>query len=68
MNIFKKVLDKITKAVTKRNPTPADFRRGVRKHKIIGYLLDKNSKHVGTFHGGITPIKRRFKGVSRGGK
>ena len=69
MNIFEQVLAKLTKAITKRNPTPADFRRGARKHRIVGFLSDKNSKHVGSFRGGITPMKQRFKGVSKtGGK
>lgn len=69
MNILQQLLDKFQKVFKPTKPTPADFRRGVRKHKIIGFSFDKNSKHVGNFRGGITPMKRRFKGVSRtGGK
>ena len=45
-------------------PTPADFRRGKRPLRIVGYLKDPNSKHAGSFKGKITPMKRRFKGVS----
>jgi hypothetical protein len=49
-----------------RKPTPADFRRGVRKTRnIVGYSIDHNSKNIGQFMGGIVPFKRRFKGVSR---
>lgn len=58
-DFFGKAFKKITK------PTPADFRRGIRKHRIFGYSVDKNSAHVGTFKGKITPMKRRFSGVSR---
>ena len=49
-----------------RKPTPADFRRGVRKVRhVAGYSVDMNSGPRGFFMGGITPMKRRFKGVSR---
>jgi hypothetical protein len=48
--------------------TPADFRRGVRKHNVIGYSIDRNSANRGLFMGGIVPMKRRFKGVSRTAK
>jgi hypothetical protein len=58
VNLFKKS----TRIILR--PTPADFRRGVRKHRIIGYLQDPNSKQVGIFKGKITPMRRRFKGVS----
>jgi hypothetical protein len=47
-------------------PTPADFRRGVRKTRnIVGMSIDLNSKNRGLFMGNIVPMKRRFKGVSR---
>ena len=52
-----------------RKPTPADFRRGVRKvRNVIGYNPDTNSGPRGVFMGDITPMKRRFKGVSRTAK
>jgi len=46
---------------------PADFRRGTARqpHHIIGSKPDLNSKNRGQFIGGIVPMKRRFKGVSR---
>ena len=47
---------------------PSDFRRGKQPVRILGYSPDHNSKHIGTFKGGIVPMKRRFKGVSRKGK
>lgn len=63
MNLFDLFSNAFRKITAK--PTPADFRRGVRKHRIYGYSVDKNSAHVGTFKGSITPMKRRFSGVSR---
>ena len=52
-----------------KRPTPADFRRGVRKTRnIVSYSIDHNSANRGLFMGGITPFKRRFKGVSRTAK
>lgn len=63
MNLFDLFSNAFRKITAK--PTPADFRRGVRKHRIVGYLKDFNSKHPGMFKGGITPIRNRFKGVSR---
>lgn len=69
MNIFswlRKTLQGF-EGVASSKPTPADFRRGVRKRgiHIFGFSIDHNSKHVGSFKGSVTPIKRRFKGVSR---
>lgn len=61
----------MTKAITKMsNPgvSPAKFRRGVRRSRItriVGISKDTNAWHVGTFRGGITPMRRRFNGVSR---
>ena len=49
----------------KINPTPAQFRRGYRKVHFFASAPDPNSKHVGSFGGKITPIRRRFHGVSR---
>lgn len=69
MNIFSWFKKAAVEAFINSKPTPADFRRGVRKPKhIFGYLIDHNSRHIGSFKGGITPIKRRFKGVSRTAK
>ena len=71
MNIFDFfTLQGITAFFTRtsaRRPSPADFRRGKTKaaRRILGILPDPNSKHIGTFTGGIVPMKRRFKGVSR---
>jgi len=46
-----------------KKPTPADFRRGKTRYGVR--ISDPNSKHIGKFKGGITPMKQRFKGVSR---
>jgi hypothetical protein len=62
MNILEHLIKKFTRP---QKLTPAEFRRGVRKHRVIGYSIDKNLKHDGTFKGSITPMRRRFKGVSR---
>jgi len=45
-------------------PSPAEFRRRKVKNSI-GFSVDRNSQHIGNFSGDITPMKRRFKGVSR---
>lgn len=68
MNLLELLSDAYKKIVRPTKPTPADFRRGIRKHRVFGYSVDKNSKHDGTFKGSITPMRRRFKGVSRTGK
>ena len=69
MNILEKINNAWNKLFKVNNkPTPADFRRGVRKHRVIGYSVDVNSKNRGLFMGGIVPMKRRFKGVSRTAK
>jgi len=64
MNLLDFFSNQIKKIMKSTKPTPADFRRG-RKHRVVGYSIDKYSKHAGTFRGSITPMKRRFKGVSR---
>ena len=64
-NLFDDVAQWWKSLKTSNKPTPADFRRGVRKHRVIGYSVDVNSKNRGLFMGGIVPMKRRFKGVSR---
>ena len=66
MNLFELFSNAFRKITAK--PTPADFRRGVRKHRIVGYSIDPNSKNPGMFKGGITPMRNRFKGVSRTAK
>jgi len=69
LNIIDSMSDFIKKLFApKRKPSPADFRRGVRKHRVIGYSVDVNSKNRGQFMGDIVPMKRRFKGVSRTAK
>ena len=67
MNIFDEINNAWNKLFKRNNkPTPADFRRrGVPKHSVIGYSVDTNSANRGLFMGGIVPMKRRFKGVSR---
>ncbi len=64
MNILEFFKTLYTKPNRLVNPTPAEFRRGKRTLRIVGYLKDMNSKHAGTFKGKVTPMKRRFKGVS----
>ena len=44
-------------------PTPAQFRRG--KIRVGQHKPDPNSRHIGKFGDKITPMKRRFHGVSR---
>lgn len=47
--------------------SPATFRRGARKFTghVIGLSIDRNSRNAGNFNGKITPMRRRFKGVSK---
>ena len=69
MNIFTYFKNIYDNFKGKRNPTPAEFRRGSRKVKnIIGTSIDFNSRHVGKFRGGIVPMRRRMSGVSRTGR
>ena len=66
MNIFQLLAEKFQQGIRRTTkPTPAEFRRGYRKHRIIGYVADPNSKHPGLgFQGKVTPMRRRRKGVS----
>lgn len=69
MNIFSKIFDSVSNWFFRpgvRKPTPADFRRKSKLvTRIIGTLSDPHARHIGQFGGGIVPMKRRFKGVSR---
>lgn len=45
-----------------KHSVPSDFRRNVRKHRVVGYVSDPNSKHPGFgFQGKITPMRSRVK-------
>lgn len=61
---IQKFFRQFTKVSTK--PTPADFRRKTttRGMSIVKFLPFATPKHLGTFQG-VTPMKRRRKGVSR---
>jgi hypothetical protein len=67
MNIIDAINNTWRNLFPQKNISPAHFRRGARKFKgnIIGLSIDRNSRNAGNFQGGIAPMRRRFKGVSR---